>query len=131
MQCCEYGPRSLIYLMFMLLATISPGAAKCILVVLSHYGEIRVKLVGFKEEIKIFSIFKTHYLSKNFETLAEIFITQLGLYSLGQASIHLAKLVFTWLDLNLLEILGQIFLPGLNKNNKNLIIFLCKTLATI
>ncbi len=33
------------------------------------------------------------------------------------------KLEFVWLDLNLLEIFVQIFLLGLNKNNKNLIIF--------
>jgi hypothetical protein len=34
------------------------------------------------------------------------------------------------LDLNLLEIFAQVFLSGLNKKNKNLIIFLSKALAT-
>jgi hypothetical protein len=42
----------------------------------------------------------------------------------------MAKLVFMLLDLNLLEIFAQVFLSGLNKNNKNLIIFQCKALAT-
>jgi hypothetical protein len=36
----------------------------------------------------------------------------------------MAKLEFIWLGVNLLEIFVQIFLPCLNKNNKNLLKFL-------
>ncbi len=42
----------------------------------------------------------------------------------------MAKLVFMWIDLNLLEIFVQIFLPGLKKN-KNLNIFLLQNFIHI
>ncbi len=45
----------------------------------------------------------------DFKILAEIYGPLLGLYSLGSAGIHGAKLVFMWLDLNLLENFVQIF----------------------
>jgi hypothetical protein len=34
-----------------------------------HYVKIRVKLVGFKGQKKIFCFLKTHFLSKNFATV--------------------------------------------------------------